>query len=89
MLQQNLCLQSSQEKISQLSGNLYHKDDPDRFNTSIVTGNDPKNTGFIKRREKILEKAVIELQGKLSCDVFNINHLLVPSVSVQVKLTKK
>jgi hypothetical protein len=79
---------SSQEKISQLSGNLYHKDDPERFNTCIVTGNDQKNTGFIKRREKILEKASIELQGKLSCDAFNINHLLVPSVSVQVKLTK-
>jgi len=79
---------SAQQKKSQLAGSLYYKDDPEKFNTCLIGANELKNSGFISRRTAILGKKIIELQGKLSCDVFNINHLLVPSVNVEVKLTK-
>ena len=77
---------SAQEKISQLAGNLYVKDTPDKANTFDLTAGN--NAGWNSRRILITEKKQIQLQGKLSCDIFNLNHLMVSSVSLQIKLTK-
>ena len=78
---------SSQEKISQLAGNIYFKDQEQKANTFAIVEADA-NIGWLKRRSKIMEKKPIQLQGRLSCDIFNLNHLMVSSVGLQIKLTK-
>ena len=77
---------SAQEKNSQLAGNLYVKDTQEKANSFDLTAGN--NDGWKARRLRIVGKKSIQLQGKLSCDVFNLNHLMVSSVSLQIKLTK-
>jgi hypothetical protein len=77
---------SAQEKNSQLVGSLYFKDSPGKVNN--FTLNAGNNVGWNTRRLMISTKKIIQLQGKLSCDIFNINHLMVSSVGLQIKLTK-
>ena len=77
---------SAQEKVSQLAGNLFHKDTAGKVNNFAIT--DGNNAGWNARRIKIFEKKPIQLQGKLSCDIFSLNHLMVSSVGLQIKLTK-
>jgi len=77
---------SAQEKVSQLAGNLFQKDTAGKVNNFAIT--DGNNVGWNARRIRILEKKPIQLQGKLSCDIFSLNHLMVSSVGLQIKLTK-
>ena len=47
------------------------------------------NSGFIKRRKALLDgNGVIEMIGKLNCDLFNTNRYLISNVPFNVKLTQ-
>lgn len=79
---------SASEKVSQLAGNIYSKDTPERFNSFLIGANEAKNNGWMTRRALIHDKNPIQLQGKLSCDIFNLDHIMVNNVTISLKLTK-
>jgi hypothetical protein len=88
---ENLLSYNKQEKVSSLVGDIFIKDKPSLFNILELKKTDliPElNTGFILRREKFLKNNSVQMQGRLHCDLFNLDHLMVPLVSLQVVLTK-
>lgn len=55
--------------------------------TGIVTENSV-NKGFLKRRQKFLNGKLVQLQGKLHCDLFSMSHLMVNSTDISIVLKK-
>lgn len=84
----NLLGYNKQEKKSFLYGDKFIKDTSEHFNNLVVEGNDVKNIGFIERRKEFLNNKAVQLQGKLHCDIFNLSHYMINSISLQIKLTK-
>ena len=87
---ENLLSYNKQEKVSALEGDLFCKDEANCFNDfSIDISTDSKtNKGFLSRRKRFLNNKAVQMQGKLHCDLFNLDHFMVSSVSVQISLTK-
>lgn len=56
----------------------------DKFDVDKETA----NTGWAERRKKFFDKNEVQLSGKLHCDMFNTNKLLLNNVSVRVELTR-
>ena len=96
---ENLISFNKIEKPSILAGDCFEKDSCGEFDnfsivpsttdaeTKLVTVN-KVNSGFLKRREKFLNAQVVQLQGKLHCDLFTMNHLMVNSTSISIVLKK-
>ena len=83
----NLLGYSESQKKSALYGECFYKDQPGRFDTVNLKSDEQPNSGFLERRKRFIGNCV-ELQGKLDCDLFYLNHLIVNSVSFQIKITK-
>lgn len=90
---ENLISFNKVEKPSILAGDLFEKDDFGEFDNFTIeastSGNANKvNSGYLKRREKFLNARQVQLQGKLHCDLFTMNHLMVNSTSISIVLKK-
>ena len=95
---ENLLSYNKLEKVSALAGEIFSKDDSNLFNSialKATTANKSTNTaeilvnnGFLERRKKFLENKSVQMQGKLHCDLFNLEHFMVSSVSLTISLTK-
>jgi hypothetical protein len=84
----NLLGYNELQKKSFLFGDKFSKDTSGYFNNVTVSGTELKNNGLIERRKPFLNNKPVQLQGKLHCDIFNLNHYMINSVSIQIKLTK-
>ncbi len=84
----NLLGYSASQKKTALYGECFSKDKSGLFDEKNVKENEDHNLGFLERRSRFVGNKSVELQGKLDCDLFNINHLSVNSVSLQIKITK-
>lgn len=84
----NLLGYNESQKKSALYGECFSKDGPGSFNSLELKTNEAHNSGFLTRRARFIGKSSVELQGKLDCDLFYLNHLIVNSVSFQIKITK-
>jgi hypothetical protein len=94
---ENLISFNKIEKISTLAGDLFIKDEATQFENftveekttaSSITTIHPVNRGFLKRHEKTINEKSIQLQGKLHCDLFTMNHLMVNSTTITLTLKK-
>ena len=75
-------------KLEKKEGEVFSKDDPNKFNTFNVANNEEQNSGFIARRKKFLNGKTVQLQGKLHLDFLNLTHYMVNSLAFNIVLTK-
>jgi hypothetical protein len=85
---ENLISFNKLEKISNLEGDVFEKDDSKKFNTFNVAVNEDRNLGFVARRKKFIDGKTVQLQGKLHLDFLNLNHYMVNSLGFHIILTK-
>jgi hypothetical protein len=89
---ENLLSLSKEEKRSSLVGDIFVKDDSDLFNSVAIETDETNkilvNKGFLILRKKFLNNKAVEMQGKLHCDLFNLDHLMASLVSLQITLEK-
>jgi len=55
---------------------------------TIATVTATSNQGFITCLDKLSASKEMQLFGRLHCDLFNVPLVLLPGVSLQIKLTK-
>jgi hypothetical protein len=70
-------------KDSHLTSTLYYADTAGKFSDL-----DDTNTGFAKRKAFTSLSKEVDLYGKLNCDFFNQNRLLLNGVNMQIKLIR-
>lgn len=70
-------------KKSQLSGEGYYRDSSGFFEDKTLDG---KNSGFKKRGSLCANSKVIDLMGKLHCDVMNMGRYLLNGVDMKIRL---
>ena len=85
---ENLLSYNNIEKKCVLEGDVFAKDAANLFNTVTVDAATANNSGFMARRKKFLDKKSVQLQGRLHCDLFNLDHFMVNSVGITLELTK-
>ena len=69
----------SDVKQSRLTSELFYMDEAEKMNS-------PNNEGLIARQTVLLESEIVEMMGKLHCDIFMQPKLILNQVDCKVKL---
>ena len=77
----------SDAKKSQLTSELFYKDDAGRFDTLEMAGANV-NSGFVKRNTLIRGSRSVDLIGRVHCDLMLQNRYLINEVNVKLKFVR-
>ena len=80
---------SKEAKESQLTSSLFFKDTPGQMDsTEAIAGAGARNQGLVKRGTFTAESKVLEMVGKLHCDIFSQERFLINKVPFRIKLVR-
>ena len=80
----------NEAKETQLTTALWYKDDPERMDgfSSEVADNVQNNKGLQERGKFTARSAVVEMVGRLHCDIFSQERLMINKVPIRIKLIR-
>jgi len=74
-------------KKTQLTSSLYYKDDPGKFNSTHLDGQNA-NAGFVWRNQFIRKSRSLDMIGRIHADLFFQDRYILNEVSLKVKLIR-
>ena len=77
----------SDAKTSHLTNAFWYQDNGDLLPCD-PTAADANNKGFITRWDRIKQSKEVQLYGRIHSDICNVPVYLIPSVRLQIRLTK-
>ena len=75
-------------KVTQLTGQLWHKDTATRMDAVEIVDGAASNEGFVARRENIVRSRVVDMMGRLHVDLFLQDKFLINGVDVKIRLVR-
>ncbi len=75
-------------KVTQLTGQLWHKDTSTRMDAVEIVDGAAANAGFVARRVNIVRSRVVDLMGRLHVDLFLQDKFLINGVDVKIRLVR-
>ena len=67
-------------KVTQLTGQLWHKDTATHMDSVEIVDGPAANEGFVARRENIVRSRVVDTMGRLHVDLFLQDKVLINGV---------
>ena len=71
-------------KVTQLTGQLWHKDTATHMDAVEIVDGAAANAGFVARRENIVRSRVVDMMGRLHVDLFLQDKFLINGVNVKI-----
>jgi hypothetical protein len=86
----NLLSYGTEAKATFLTSEFFYKDEAGKMDKLTVLGSDKKvqNSGAVKRYNIFKANNQVQMRGRLHCDFFNTNKVLLSNVPVTIRLTK-
>lgn len=78
---ENLLNYGDTAKNSHLTSGMWYMDEANLFN-------DPRNKGYLSRKNLTKDEVEIELYSNLHCDIFNVNKFMLSGVDLGIKLIR-
>ena len=75
-------------KVTQLTGQLWHKDTATHMDAVEIVDGTVDNAGFVARRENIVRSRVVDMMGHLHVDLFLQDKFLINGVDVKIRLVR-
>ncbi|KAI0214472.1 hypothetical protein LSAT2_000437 [Lamellibrachia satsuma] len=75
-------------KVTQLTGQLWHKDTATHMDAVEIVDGAAANAGFVARRENIVRSRVVDMMGRLHVDLFLQDKFLINGVDVKIRLVR-
>ena len=75
-------------KVTQLTGQLWHKDTAAHMDAVEIVDGATANAGFVARRENIVRSRVVDMMGRLHVDLFLQDKFLINGVDVKIRLVR-
>ena len=75
-------------KVTQLTGQLWHKDTATHMDAVEIVDGAAANAGFVARREHIVRSRVVDMMGRLHVDLFLQDKFLINGVDVKIRLVR-
>ncbi|KAI0242984.1 hypothetical protein LSAT2_009527 [Lamellibrachia satsuma] len=75
-------------KVTQLTGQLWHKDTATHMDAVEIVDGPAANAGFVARRENIVRSRVVDMMGRLHVDLFLQDKFLINGVDVKIRLVR-
>ncbi|KAI0230293.1 hypothetical protein LSAT2_019326 [Lamellibrachia satsuma] len=75
-------------KVTQLTGQLWHKDTAAHMDAVEIVDGAAANAGFVARREHIVRSRVVDMMGRLHVDLFLQDKFLINGVDVKIRLVR-
>ena len=75
-------------KVTQLTGQLWHKDTATHMDAVEIDAGPAANEGFVARRANIARSRVVDMMGRLHVDLFLQDKFLINGVDVKIRLVR-